>query len=59
MAQGALILDRYEPLGIGTILSVALAGPILQLICNMTHFNAADVVHQNLLKSLQILLGKA
>lgn len=46
-------------LGIGTILSVALAGPILQLICNMTHFNAADVVHQNLLKSLQILLGKA
>ena len=46
-------------LGIGTILSVALAGPILQLICNLTHFNAADVVHQNLLKSLQILFGKA
>ena len=36
-----------------------MAGPILQLICNLTHFNAADVVHQNLLKSLQILFGKA
>ena len=52
-------VESYAKLGIGTILSVALAGPILQLICNMTHFNAADVVHQNLLKSLQILLGKA
>ena len=42
--------------GIGTVLSVALMGPVLQTLCTMTHFNAADVVHQNLLKTLKILL---
>ena len=42
--------------GIGTVLSVVLMGPVLQTLCTMTHFNAADVVHQNLLKTLKILL---
>ena len=45
--------------GPGTILSVLAMGPILNALCKATHFNAADVVHQNLLKTLQILAGKA
>ena len=42
--------------GIGTVVSVAAMGPVLQALCSMTHFNAADVMHQNLLKTLKILL---
>ena len=42
--------------GIGTVLSVVLMGPVLQTLCTMTHFNAADVVHQNLLKTLKVLI---
>ena len=46
--------------GIGTVISVVAMGPILQTLCTMTHFNAADVVHQNLLKTLKVLFtGKA
>ena len=43
--------------GLGTLLSVAISGPIFQLICNLTHFNAADVKHQNLLETLRVLKG--
>ena len=42
--------------GIGTVLSIVLMGPVLQTLCTMTHFNAADVVHQNLLKTLKVLI---
>ncbi len=42
--------------GVGTVISVVAMGPILQTLCTMTHFNAADVVHQNLLKTLKILI---
>ena len=42
--------------GIGTVVSVVAMGPVLQMLCSMTHFNAADVVHQNLLKTLKVLL---
>ncbi|MBQ2096441.1 MAG: hypothetical protein II474_11095 [Firmicutes bacterium] len=42
--------------GIGTVISVVAMGPILQTLCTATHFNAADVVHQNLLKTLRILI---
>ena len=45
--------------GLGTVISVVCMGPLLNTLCRMTHFNAADVVHQNLLKTLQILFGKA
>ena len=45
--------------GLGTIISVVCMGPMLNALCKATHFNAADVVHQNLLKTLQILLGRA
>jgi hypothetical protein len=41
--------------GIGTVISVVAMGPILQTLCTATHFNAADVVHQNLLKTLKVL----
>ena len=44
--------------GLGTIVSVVAMGPILQTLCTMTHFNAADVVHQNLLKTLKILSAR-
>lgn len=42
--------------GLGTIVSVAAMGPVLNTLCRMTRFNAADVVHQNLLKTLKILI---
>ena len=42
--------------GLGTIVSVVAMGPVLNTLCKLTHFNAADVVHQNLLKTLKILI---
>ena len=42
--------------GLGTIVSVVAMGPVLNTLCMLTHFNAADVVHQNLLKTLKILI---
>ena len=42
--------------GLGTIVSVVAMGPVLNTLCRMTNFNAADVVHQNLLKTLKILI---
>ena len=42
--------------GLGTIVSVAAMGPVLNTLCKLTRFNAADVVHQNLLKTLKILI---
>ncbi len=43
--------------GLGTIVSVVAMGPVLNALCKRTHFNAADVVHQNLLKTLKILIS--
>ena len=42
--------------GLGTIVSVVAMGPVLNTLCKLTNFNAADVVHQNLLKTLKILI---
>ena len=42
--------------GLGTIVSVVAMGPVLNTLCKLTRFNAADVVHQNLLKTLKILI---
>ena len=42
--------------GLGTIVSVVAMGPVLNMLCKLTNFNAADVVHQNLLKTLRILI---
>ena len=42
--------------GLGTIVSVVAMGPVLNTLCKLTQFNAADVVHQNLLKTLKILI---
>ena len=42
--------------GLGTIVSVVAMGPVLNMLCKLTNFNAADVVHQNLLKTLKILI---
>ena len=44
--------------GPGTIVSVVAMGPVLNTLCKLTHFNAADVVHQNLLKTLKILITR-
>ena len=42
--------------GLGTIVSVVAMGPVLNTLCKLTNFNAADIVHQNLLKTLKILI---
>ncbi len=45
--------------GLGTIISVICCGPILQTICKLTHFEASQVKHQNLLQTLRILVGNS
>ena len=45
-------------IGLGTILGVAYTGPMLQLICRLTGFDAAKVTHQNLLESVHILTAR-
>ena len=37
------------PVGIGTVISVIAMGPILQLYCQLFHFEPRDVVHKSLL----------
>ena len=46
------------PLGIGTVISVLAAGPIMNLIFNLFRFDAKSVEHQNIVDSLAVLTGK-
>ena len=39
------------PIGIGTLLAVALLGPIMDLVFKIAHFDARGVVHENLLQT--------
>ena len=39
------------PIGIGTLLAVALLGPIMDLVFKIAHFDARAVVHENLLQT--------
>lgn len=46
------------PIGIGTIISVALQGTIMQLAFNIMKFHPADITHQDLLQSLAVIFKK-
>ena len=46
---GAYVLGA--PIGIGTLLAVALLGPIMDLVFKIAHFDARGVVHENLLQT--------
>ena len=47
----AYLLDA--PIGIGTLLAVALLGPIMDLVFKLAHFDARGVVHENLLQTVK------
>ena len=47
----AYLLDA--PIGIGTVLAVALLGPIMDLVFKIAHFDARGVVHENLLQTVK------
>ena len=46
------------PIGIGTVISVALMGPIMELVFKILHFEAEAVAHQDIFESLRVLSGK-
>ena len=46
------------PIGIGTLISVFLTGPIMQFVFRLVHFEAETVPHQDIFTSLRVLLGK-
>ena len=41
------------PIGIGTLLAVALLGPIMDLVFKIAHFDARGIVHENLLQTVK------
>ena len=43
------------PIGIGTLLAVALQGPIMQLVFHITHFEPRDVEHESLIETFRKL----
>ena len=43
-------------IGIGTLISVCLAGPIMQLVFRWVAFDATAVRHQDILTSVRVLL---
>ena len=46
------------PIGIGTVISVALMGPIMELVFKILHFEAEAVAHQDIFESLRVIGGK-
>jgi len=46
------------PIGIGTLISAFLMGPIMQLVFEMFHFDAEAVKHQDIFTSVKVLIGK-
>ena len=41
------------PVGIGTVLAVALLGPIMDLVFRLAHFDACAVEHESLLQTVK------
>ena len=41
------------PIGIGTVLAVALLGPIMDFVFKVAHFDARGIVHENLLQTVK------
>lgn len=46
------------PIGIGTVLAVALQGTLMQVTFNILKFDPKTVVHQNLVQSMKVIFGK-
>lgn len=47
------------PVGLGTILCAFGAGPVMQLVFQCVHFDATQIRHQTLRKSLRVILAHA
>ena len=47
------------PVGVGTLISAFGAGPVMQMVFHWVHFDATQVHHQNLRKSLNVFLSHA
>ena len=45
-------------IGIGTVISAFLMSPIMQIIFKIMHFVPENVIHQNLLQSFHVIVGK-
>ena len=46
------------PIGVGTVIAVALQGNIMQMAFNIMKFEPKDVVHQDLLQSFKVIFKK-
>ena len=46
------------PIGVGTVIAVALQGNIMQMAFNIMKFEPKDVVHQDLIQSLRVIFKK-
>ena len=52
---GAFLLGG--PVGIGTLITVALNGTALQIVFNLLHYEARDTVHMDIFECLKVLKG--
>lgn len=50
---GAFLLGA--PIGIGTVLAVALMGPIMDLVFKIAHFDARGIQHESLLQTMRAI----
>ena len=50
---GAFLLGA--PIGIGTVLAVALMGPIMDLVFKIAHFDARGIQHESLLQAMRAI----
>lgn len=50
---GAFVLGA--PIGIGTVLAVALMGPIMDLVFKIAHFDARGIQHESLLQTMRAI----
>ena len=46
------------PIGVGTIIAVALQGTLMQLAFNIMKFDPKDITHQDLLQSMKVIFRK-
>lgn len=59
--NGSVLVLGYllgGPIGVGTIIYVLFASPIMQAIFRFKHFVPEDVKHQSLLQSFAVIIGK-
>ena len=46
------------PIGVGTIIAVALQGTLMQVAFNIMKFDPKDITHQNLIQSMKVIFKK-